>query len=216
VEKVNRKKQHIECNAIVFSKKVVCFYKCHVTFFKMNMKKQSKWKKMMYFFYVMAYVIKSGKSESEKATYWMQCHRFFKKSGVFLQISCKNFQNEHDICRNTPLFLKKRCTFFMLWLMLSKVKKVNRKKQNIECNTIVFSKKVVCFYKYHASFSKWPWKSNQNEKKRCPFLCYGLCYKKWKKGIGKSKIWNANAIVFQKSGLFYWQFLLTVVSKNCQ
>ncbi len=47
-------------------------------------------------FYGMAYVIKSEKSESEKATYWMQSHRFFKKSGLFQQISCQVFQNEHE------------------------------------------------------------------------------------------------------------------------
>jgi hypothetical protein len=48
----------------------------------------------MSLFYGMAYVIKSGKRDSEKAKYGMQCHRFFQKSGVSTNIML-NFQNEH-------------------------------------------------------------------------------------------------------------------------
>jgi hypothetical protein len=92
VKKVNQKKQPIECNVIVFSKKVDCFYKYRVKIFKMTMPKPSKMKKTM--------------------------------------------------------------SFFMLWLMLSKVKKVNWKKQTMECNTIVFSKKWCVSTNIMSKFSK--------------------------------------------------------------
>jgi ketosteroid isomerase-like protein len=65
-------------------------------------------------FYGMAYLIKSEKRDSEKAKYWMQMPLFFQKSGVFLQISCKIFQNEHE----KAIQMKKTMSFFMVWLML--------------------------------------------------------------------------------------------------
>jgi hypothetical protein len=58
----------------------------------MTMAKPSKMKKTMYLFYVMAYVIKSEKSELEKANYGMQYHCFFKKVVCFYKYHVKIFK----------------------------------------------------------------------------------------------------------------------------
>ena len=60
-----------------------CFFKYHVTFFKMTMKKAIKNEKTLSFFYGMAYVIKSEKRELEKAKYGMQMPSSFKKVVCF-------------------------------------------------------------------------------------------------------------------------------------
>ena len=72
----------------------------------------------------MAYVIKSGKSESEKALFFRCFNCFFKKSGLFLQMSCKIFQNEHD----KAIQMKKRCTFFYVMAYVIKSGKSESEK----------------------------------------------------------------------------------------
>ena len=49
---------------------------------------------------------------------------FFKKGGLFLQMSCKIFQNEHE----KAIQMKKRCTFFYVMAYVIKSGKSESEK----------------------------------------------------------------------------------------